>query len=288
MNRKLLAPGAAGLAFAAGCLGVQAGITGPVRQPVNSVLDGIFGTDGLSVQGDVNHQQVRTVVPRPQLDPTFDSADATAQQALDLAGAAAPNATDIANGEVKTINDTAQGALSVAAATAGTAKAVVDPTAATSGAASTDVPSPVGPAQWNERQLLQRSVSFDTANVTAHSVEIKSHKMSDRMYALQIFVDGQQSGNQVNVYSTSLKLDSLDIPVVVPGAAGNIDLAISYGYNATGSTCVLSIGNDDAACAAAAPDAEALAKLSPEVTVDLGWKMLGLPAGSSSVRTPLH
>jgi hypothetical protein len=288
MNRKLLVPGAAGLAFAAGVIGVQAGFTGPVRQPVNHKLEGIFGSDGITAGAGAGSHKVVVHIGRPATDPTFDKADAAVQNASDTAAGAAKTATDIAAATASKATRVANNALTLALGTVDAARATVRHTAGTSGTNDLNVANPVGPAGWNERELLQRTIRFDAGHATAHSVEIKGQRESARMYGLQVYVDGKTSGDQVNVYSSSLQLDRLDIPVVVPAATGIINLDIRYGYFSSGSVCLLSVGHDDAACAAQAPDPEGLARLRPEVTADFGWDMLGRPAGSRSVRTPLY
>ncbi|HEY8739946.1 MAG TPA: hypothetical protein VIN56_05095 [Candidatus Dormibacteraeota bacterium] len=290
MNRKLLAPAAAGLAFAAGVLSVQAGFTGPLRQPVNQQLDAIFGKDGISVGAGAGDHNIVVHAARPATDPTFDTADQAVQAASDLADGAVSTATDAANGTIKTATDTAtaaaDGALTLAGNTVDSAKSTVDSKAATAGQTDLTIDDPTASPQWNDRQLLQRSITFNADN-SSHSVELKVQKESADMYGLQLYVDGNPTGDEVNVYSSTLQLDGLDVPVVVPVVRGTVNLVVSYGYFASGPTCLLSVGND-APCAMSGPNPQRVAQLRPEITVNAAWTMLGQPAGSQSVRTPLY
>lgn len=280
MNRKSLVPAAAALSLAAGIVTAQAGLTGPARQPINNALDTAFDGSGVNAGLGVAHHEIHVNIHRPNANPTLDTADRAGQKAIDTA----QGEVDLA---AATANKTAQRALDTAHQAVATVNATVTRTAGTSGTANLNVPSPIGDARWNERQLLQRTIRFDAGNVTAHTVEVKAHRASATMYSLQVLVDGKQAGSQVNIYSTSLHLDGLDVPIFVPGAQGTIYIAVSYGYFSSGSTCLASIGVDDAACAASAPDPEGLAQLRPQVTTSLGWQMLGRPSGRTSIRTPL-
>ena len=277
MNRKILAPGAAGLALAAGIISAQAGLTGPLRQPVNQALDTAFDGSGINFRAGVGSHQVNAFAPRPDVDPKFDRVDAAGGVAVDTAQAA--------GGDVK---HAARGLLATEQEAVATATSTVARAAGTSGQQDLAITSPVGEAGWSEHQLLQRTIRFDAGRVTAHTVEIKATRESARMYALQVLVDGRQVGERANIYSSGLRLDGLDVPIFVPAAQGTLDLSVSYGYFSSGSTCIASVGADDASCAATAPDPEALARLRPEVTTTLAWQMVDRPAGSSTIRTPLY
>ncbi|GAC1580085.1 MAG: hypothetical protein NVS3B24_14700 [Candidatus Dormibacteria bacterium] len=291
MNRKVFVPGAIAMTVAAGVLSVQAALSEPVRQPVNNQLDRVFGSDGISAEAGLASRKITVHVNRPNLDPTFDRVDESGQAALDTVASTAGTAAQVAGSTTEAakgaVRQTLRDATRTVKETGELATSKVNRAAGTSGTTDLHVPSPVGPAQWNERQLMQRSIWFD-AGTTTHTVEVKGRRTSGRMYSLQVLVDGQQTGSQVNVYSALLHLEDLDVPVVIPAVQGNVDLSVGYGYNSSGTTCIASIGADDAACVATAPNPEGLADLRPEVTVSLGWSTMGQPAGSRSIRTPLY